>query len=287
MRKENNKLASNLIIFLLALVCVVALISVCLMEAKSDAAGNGDESTSQAIPIMTVDDAVESFVTADDEMNSEPKSDSGLQNEIHTETAGQTADALPIVDETSPVNADESSHNAGVENTIMTQTVESSPAPEIITEPVSENTDAATGSQTPTPGNTVAYYTEQDVYETAQCVYGEALVTGSDTEMAAVAWCILNRVDDPLFPNTIHEVVTARNQFQGYKASNPVDEHLLWLVRDVFERWVSEKNGVTDSGRVLPADYRYFYGDGRHNHFTITFNGTDEWDWSLPSPYKN
>lgn len=44
-------------------------------------------------------------------------------------------------------------------------------------------------------------------------------------EMAAVAWCILNRVDstETFFPDTIVEVVTQDSQFHGYSESNPVD----------------------------------------------------------------
>lgn len=132
-------------------------------------------------------------------------------------------------------------------------------------------------------------YTAEDVELIAKAVYGEALVTGSDTEMAAVAWCILNRVDsdDSFFPDTIEEVVTQNRQFHGYHEENPVDEHIAWLVKDVLERWVTEKSGEATVGRVLPREYLYFYGDGKHNHFTVEWLEGEPWDWSLTSPYES
>jgi len=137
------------------------------------------------------------------------------------------------------------------------------------------------------PKKSAPKYTDEEVYAIAKTVYGEALVTGSDTEMAAVAWCILNRVDSSVYPNTIIGVVTQNRQFHGYNEDNPVTEHLEWLVRDVLDRWYSEKEGNKNSGRVLPSDYLYFDGDGRHNHFRTDWKSKSEWDWSLNSPYED
>jgi len=130
-------------------------------------------------------------------------------------------------------------------------------------------------------------FTSADIALIAKTVYGEALVTGSDTEMSAVAWCILNRVDSPKYGNTVSEVVTQELQFHGYNKNNPVDEHIVHLVRDVLGRYCEEKNGNENAGRTLPKDYLYFYGDGRHNHFTTEWQGKKTWDWSLPSPYES
>lgn len=93
-------------------------------------------------------------------------------------------------------------------------------------------------------------YSDEDVAAIAKTVYGEALITHSDMEMAAVAWCILNRVDsaEAFFPDTIVEVVTQDSQFHGYSESNPVDPHIEWLVRDVLDRWSLEKAGAEEVG---------------------------------------
>lgn len=128
-------------------------------------------------------------------------------------------------------------------------------------------------------------WSEEEVVAVAKTVYGEAMVTSSDEEMSAVVWCILNRVDSPVYPDSIIEVVTQHSQFHGYHEENPVDAGVEALVRDVLSRWSEEKQGASDVGRTLPAEYLFFWGDGLHNHFTNEFRGGDEWDWSLPNPY--
>ena len=118
-------------------------------------------------------------------------------------------------------------------------------------------------------------------------IWGEADGVKSKAERAAVAWCILNRVDSR--GQTIEEVVTAPEQFAGYRPADKWGEcpqRHLDLAADVLARWYAEKDGAQDVGRVLPAEYRFFIGDGERNHFSIRWKSTDYWDWSLPDPYK-
>lgn len=121
----------------------------------------------------------------------------------------------------------------------------------------------------------------------ARCMWGECRGMPSTKEKAAVAWCILNRVDDDRWPGTIKEVITQPNQFTGYRSSNPVDEELLWIANDVLGRWESEKAGDEDVGRVLPREYCFFVsGYNGHNNFGTSWPiGREIWDWSLPDPY--
>ena len=114
-------------------------------------------------------------------------------------------------------------------------------------------------------------------------IWGEADGVTGRTERAAVAWCILNRVD--AWGQTVEEVVTAPNQFHGYRAEGTCPPRHLDLAADVLARWYAEKEGAEDVGRVLPADYLYFIGDGKHNHFSAEYQGTDFWTWTLDSPY--
>ena len=143
--------------------------------------------------------------------------------------------------------------------------------------------------ETQKPEALVLPYTDAEVEAICKAVYGEALITHSDMEMAAVVWCILNRVDsdDPFYPEGIMAVVTQNRQFHGYDEDHPVDEHIEWLVRDVLSRWMAEKEGKTNVGRVLPAEYLFFWGDGWHNHYTTEFQGGVEYDWSLENPYDS
>lgn len=108
----------------------------------------------------------------------------------------------------------------------------------------------------------------------------------STMEQAAVMWCILNRVDNGRFGNSIIDVIARPYQF-GYYDSTPLRDDLYSLALDVLNRWYCEKEGYEDVGRVLPIEYLYFWGDGQHNHFRI--NETDQWywDWSLHNPYAS
>lgn len=119
----------------------------------------------------------------------------------------------------------------------------------------------------------------------ARTIWGEAEGVASRDEQAAVAWCILNRVD--AWGKTIEEVVTAPSQFHGYyRVKGEVPENFRYLAADVMNRWNAEKKGSKDVGRVLPAGYLYFVGDGDRNHFTKEWGTRNYWDWSLPSPYN-
>ena len=102
----------------------------------------------------------------------------------------------------------------------------------------------------------------------AKTVYGEAGIC-CKTEQAAVVWCILNRVDsfDGYYPDDIIAVITQPGQFHGYKAEQSVEAELYELALDVIGRWQREKDGEADTGRVLPADYLFFSGDGTRNYF--------------------
>ena len=133
-------------------------------------------------------------------------------------------------------------------------------------------------------------YTDKDAVAMAKAFWGEArgvkdngIVSGK-CQIAAVGWCILNRYDAG-YEDSIFEVITAKDQFHGYSASYPVDEELLSLAYDVLDRWNAEQHGETDVGRVLPAEYLWFGGDGVENRFRDAWKGGNKWDWSLGDPY--
>ncbi|MCD8195929.1 MAG: cell wall hydrolase [Lachnospiraceae bacterium] len=130
-------------------------------------------------------------------------------------------------------------------------------------------------------------YTTADAEMLARLLYGEARGVASETERAAVVWCVLNRVDSDEFPDTISGVVLQAYQFGGYSSTAPIDSALLALAEDVLARWETEKKTGEDAGRVLPKEYTYFSGDGSRNHFRDAYIGGTKWDWSLPTPYTS
>jgi hypothetical protein len=117
------------------------------------------------------------------------------------------------------------------------------------------------------------YFPKEDYNETldvlAKVLWGECrgVYEKSITNCAAVVWCVLNRVDMGKRGHTPIQCVTARRQFTGYKKSNPIEQHLRDLAEDVMNRWLSEKEGEVDVGRVLPKSYVYFTGNGVWNKF--------------------
>lgn len=109
------------------------------------------------------------------------------------------------------------------------------------------------------------YFTEADVMALAQMLYGEARGCTVNNQMKCV-WCVLNRVDDSRFPDTIIGVVSAPGQFYGYSPDFPVWDNLYAVALDVLTRWSMEKQGA-DVARELDGTYLWFTGNGSENVF--------------------
>ena len=108
--------------------------------------------------------------------------------------------------------------------------------------------------------------TKADIADLANVMHSEA--NGLSTrEVAMVAWCVLNRVD--VGQGSIHSICNS-NQFtrKGNRTK------YAWLAEDVLKRYYLEKTGVQEVGRVLPKNYLYFTGDGKHNYFRSSFRGS-------------
>lgn len=107
----------------------------------------------------------------------------------------------------------------------------------------------------------------EDVAYISRTIWGECRGC-CEEEQRAQAWCVLNRVDDPRFPDTIKTVVTAPNQFQGYSANNPV-EPFAELAREILRLW---RVGY----REIPTDMCWCSGDGVHQTFRNTWIQTSD-----------
>ena len=160
--------------------------------------------------------------------------------------------------------------------------------------------EAATSAQ-PAEPEPVKLYTEADVEMLARLIYTEARGVKSKTELAAVVWVVLNRLDNPnRLQKTIAEVVCAPYQFD-YRPWAPVLPEFAVLAEDVLERWQAEKRATAgspaspggasrsaeDVGRVLPPEYQYFEGWGGRNWFSAKWKSGEYWDWGLASPYED
>lgn len=113
------------------------------------------------------------------------------------------------------------------------------------------------------------YFTEADVIALAQMLYGEARGCTVDNQMKCV-WCVLNRMDDARFPDTIIGAVSAPGQFHGYSPNFPVWDNLYAVALDVLTRWSMEKQGA-DVARELDKNAVFFTGDGIQNWFRSVY----------------
>lgn len=114
---------------------------------------------------------------------------------------------------------------------------------------------------------------DSDAILLAKLMWGEYNNPADYGQSAAVCWCVLNRLDEGTFGDTIKEVVTAPGQFHGYRRSNPVDADLYKIACEVLLRYELEKLGAKDAGRVLPKEYLYFSGNGIVNIYRTAYTG--------------
>lgn len=154
--------------------------------------------------------------------------------------------------------------------------------------PVITPTPTSTPEPASEPTPTITWcYTDEDVITMAKVMYREARGVGSITQIACVGWVACNRVDAGAFGDTITEVLTAPGQF-AWIPDTPVEEWLVEIAEDVLQKWSIEKSTGEYCGRVLPAEYLYFHGDGDVNWFRIEYEHNGQyWDYSLPSPYES
>lgn len=107
-------------------------------------------------------------------------------------------------------------------------------------------------------------------------------------EEAAVVWCVLNRVDSSYEYASAEEVISilkAPYQY-AYSSNGKIHSGMEEICTDVLIRWQLEKHGLIENvGRVLPADYMFFSGDGRHNRYRRTYRSTSYWNWDFKDPY--
>ena len=113
------------------------------------------------------------------------------------------------------------------------------------------------------------YFTEDDVIAVAKMLWGEARGCELDNQQKAV-WCVLNRVDDSRFPDTIQGVLSQPSQFHGYSPDFPVWDELKDVALDVLTRWSMEKQGA-DVARELDKNAVFFTGDGIQNWFRSVY----------------
>ena len=109
-------------------------------------------------------------------------------------------------------------------------------------------------------------YTDRDVEILAKTVWGEARDCAPE-EWRLVVWTVLQRVGAAGWGDTIEAVATAKYQFAGYRASNPVDPGIRETVAAELANWASGAAPPTHPVYAPTTPYFYFDGDGKNNYF--------------------
>lgn len=111
-----------------------------------------------------------------------------------------------------------------------------------------------------------------DCEAVARVLYGTALHHSEDAQKAVV-WCIINRAESSLYPDSIQEVCEQPSQWMGYSDSNPIIESLYEIADEVLSGW--ESGGY----RAISPDYLFLtwtrdeivlkttFTDGKNTHY--------------------
>lgn len=172
---------------------------------------------------------------------------------------------------------------------VATVTVEATPEPEPTPSPETKinYSDTIQVLVTPELKQKIEYLVstyDNEIIMATKVMVAEAGGVYPLSHRAAVVWCILNRVDAT--GSSVSSIITAPHQFAWFP-SKAYSQEQYDLVKDIFTRWLLEKEGFENVGRVLPKEYKWFHGDGYQNHFRNAYSGGYTiWDWSLSSPYS-
>lgn len=99
----------------------------------------------------------------------------------------------------------------------------------------------------------------------ARLLYG--VKNNSTDDLYTLAWCVINRVDNPAFPGTVEGVINQPLQWMGYSADNPVLENLYRIADDVLTTW--------RSGGHRPVSDDYVYMSWSESDIVLRDNFTE------------
>lgn len=92
---------------------------------------------------------------------------------------------------------------------------------------------------------------EREAEWIARVMYGMYRPDHNDSDLRAIVWCVLNRVDNHAYSDTVQAVCQQKSQWMGYSDDNPVIAKLYDIALTELKSW---HNGVP---RPMSADYVY------------------------------
>lgn len=98
-------------------------------------------------------------------------------------------------------------------------------------------------------------YTEEELDLLARLIYSEGGIESYDTQLK-IGSVVMNRVDDPYFPNTIREVIYQKNQFS---VTFTKLDGVIMIDRPADEEANKAAYEILNYGSVLPPKVQVFY----------------------------
>ena len=98
-------------------------------------------------------------------------------------------------------------------------------------------------------------YTEEELDLLARLIYSEGGIESYDTQLK-IGSVVMNRVDDPDFPNTIREVIYQKNQFS---VTFTKLDGVIMIDRPADDEAKKAAYEILNYGSVLPKDVQVFY----------------------------
>lgn len=98
-------------------------------------------------------------------------------------------------------------------------------------------------------------YTEEELDLLARLIYSEGGIESYDTQLK-IGSVVMNRVDDPYFPNTIREVIYQKNQFS---VTFTKLDGVIMIDRPADEEAKKAALEILTYGSVLPPKVQVFY----------------------------
>ena len=116
----------------------------------------------------------------------------------------------------------------------------------------------------------VAYHEEQKTQmELEATVIAKMLYPmqyNSDYGLRSACWCVFNRVDSSMYPDTVEAVCSQSSQFMGWDESNPVIQRLYDIALGEVKRW---HEGVHSVG----PDFLYLEWTAKEITLRTTYEG--------------
>lgn len=133
-----------------------------------------------------------------------------------------------------------------------TEAVYIEPATEFIATPLVAQSETYTNNTLP-----ISDYERTLLRNVVAREYGSDWI--SVPEKAKVVSVVMNRVNNPQYPNTIEGVLTQPNQFSGYYACNYEWSNVTDSVREAVDYYFEHQDEF--------GNWTGFWGDGQSNHF--------------------